>query len=78
MQCKPPAQINSLDFQPNWGMYVVLFVSVVCACVLLIIIARFMYVYIYGVYASMRVCMRSDNVVLMSTELLQAPVMDLL
>ena len=38
MQCKPPAQINSLDFQPNWGMYVVLFVSVFVCCVCVVTI----------------------------------------
>ena len=33
MQCKPPAPINSLDYQPNWGMYVIIyFVLCVCVC----------------------------------------------
>ena len=36
MQCKPPAPINSLDYQPNWGMYVIIYLVLcvhVCVCV---------------------------------------------
>ena len=35
MQCKPPAPINSLDYQPNWGMYVILYCVCVCLSVCL-------------------------------------------